>query len=184
MRLDTTFFRIDNGVIIWYDLEFPDVIELRKKLIPQNERIKFIGKSVFDYSWLDDIDTPQDGIIFVAEGILMYFEEEQVKELFSTLASRFPNSEIVFDAHSRIDNSGGNVLLKRLGVEGSFSHKWAIKKAKKIAQWDERIEIVDEYSAYSRIPRNPSWGEDVIAKMDIVDNTRNWCIFHFRFNES
>jgi len=33
--LDTTFQRIDNGKIFWYDLDLPDSMELRRKLIPK-----------------------------------------------------------------------------------------------------------------------------------------------------
>ena len=28
--LDTTFSRVDNGLLIWYDIDLPDVIEIRK----------------------------------------------------------------------------------------------------------------------------------------------------------
>ncbi len=31
--LDTTFFRVDNAKIFWYDLDLPDTMELRCKLI-------------------------------------------------------------------------------------------------------------------------------------------------------
>ena len=43
--LDTTFERIDNSYLTWYDLDLPDVIELRKKFIQENERRKFIASS-------------------------------------------------------------------------------------------------------------------------------------------
>ncbi|MFN2127565.1 MAG: class I SAM-dependent methyltransferase, partial [Anaerolineales bacterium] len=49
--LDTTFDRVDNGKIHWYDLDLPDTIELRKKYISETDRRKFIPKSVFDTSW-------------------------------------------------------------------------------------------------------------------------------------
>ena len=45
--LDTTFQRIDNGKIYWYDLDLEDAILLRKQLLPESERNKYIAKSVF-----------------------------------------------------------------------------------------------------------------------------------------
>ena len=36
--LDTTFDRIDNGTVRWYDLDLPDVIELRRQFIGETER--------------------------------------------------------------------------------------------------------------------------------------------------
>ena len=53
--LDTTFSRVDNGSILWYDLDLPDAIEYRRRLIPETERSKCIPKSIFDQSWMDDI---------------------------------------------------------------------------------------------------------------------------------
>ncbi len=36
--MDTTFERIDNGRVYWYDLDLPDVIKLRKEFILENDR--------------------------------------------------------------------------------------------------------------------------------------------------
>ena len=91
--LETAFYRLDNGKITWYDLELPEVIELRRKLLPEIDRNIYIAKSVFDFSWFDDIKTSRaNGNFFVANGVLMYFEEEQIKHLFSALAIRFPEA--------------------------------------------------------------------------------------------
>lgn len=50
--LDTTFFRVDNGLIKWYDLDLPEVIEVRKRIIPESDRMKCIAKSLLDASWI------------------------------------------------------------------------------------------------------------------------------------
>ena len=43
--LDTTFERVDNGKLRWYDLDLPDVIALRSKFIQESERRTFIASS-------------------------------------------------------------------------------------------------------------------------------------------
>jgi O-methyltransferase involved in polyketide biosynthesis len=48
--LDTTFSRVDNGAIRWYDMDISEVIALRKKIIPEGDRNRCIARSVFDYS--------------------------------------------------------------------------------------------------------------------------------------
>jgi O-methyltransferase involved in polyketide biosynthesis len=54
--LDTTYYRCDNGKALWYDLDLPDSISLRKQLLPEpNNRVRYIAKSMLDYSWIDDI---------------------------------------------------------------------------------------------------------------------------------
>jgi O-methyltransferase involved in polyketide biosynthesis len=41
--LDTTFSRVDNGSLTWYDIDLPDVIQLRKQLIPDTERSRCVS---------------------------------------------------------------------------------------------------------------------------------------------
>jgi len=53
--MDTTFERVDNGTLLWYDLDLPDVIELRRQFIKETERRKFISTSFLDESWLNEI---------------------------------------------------------------------------------------------------------------------------------
>ncbi len=46
--LDTTFSRIDNGKIMFYELDLPDVIALRKNFYEESDRHKSIASS----SWI------------------------------------------------------------------------------------------------------------------------------------
>ena len=55
--LDTRFCSIDNGTVIWYDIDFPEVIELRKRFMEENSRHFFIGNSVLNPDWLSDVKT-------------------------------------------------------------------------------------------------------------------------------
>jgi hypothetical protein len=59
--LDTAFQRIDNGTVRWVNIDLPDVVSVRQKLLPDSERELTIGKSVFDYTWMDDISTQAKG---------------------------------------------------------------------------------------------------------------------------
>ncbi|EPS50207.1 O-methyltransferase domain-containing protein [Clostridium botulinum A1 str. CFSAN002368] len=60
--LDTTFFRVDNENLNWYNIDLPDVIELRKKLLPESDREKCIAKSFLDISWFNDIKKDYDNV--------------------------------------------------------------------------------------------------------------------------
>jgi O-methyltransferase involved in polyketide biosynthesis len=98
--LETGFYRIDNSTIHWYDLDLPEVIEIRKQLLPETDRSTCIAKSVFDPSWCQDINT-KGGVFMIAGGLLRYFRETQVRQLFSLIADRLPGSEIAFEAESK-----------------------------------------------------------------------------------
>ena len=53
--LDTTFQRVNDGRVRWVNVDLPDVVSLRAKLIPDSDREQSIAKSVLDYSWIEDI---------------------------------------------------------------------------------------------------------------------------------
>jgi len=75
--LDTTFERIDNGQILFYDLDLPDVINLRKQFFQKNERRKTISCSFLEDKWLSQLGA-KDGILFIAAGVFYYFDEKQI----------------------------------------------------------------------------------------------------------
>ena len=97
--LDTTFDRVDNGTLAWYDLDLPDVISLRRRFIKETERRKFISASFLERSWLNDIQVAEN-VLFIAAGVFYYFEEDEVKGFLVRLADSFPGSEILFDVFS------------------------------------------------------------------------------------
>ena len=74
--LDTTFFRVDNGFSRWYDLDLPDVIALRKKLIRETPRCKCIAASMFDKGWMEAFQARGERTLFLAGGVLYYFTED------------------------------------------------------------------------------------------------------------
>jgi O-methyltransferase involved in polyketide biosynthesis len=97
--MDTTFERVDNGTLRWFDLDLPDTMELRKKFMIETDRRRFITSSFLETPWLD-ILKPDDGIFFISAGVFRYFDGSQVKGFVNALASRFPGGELVFDASS------------------------------------------------------------------------------------
>jgi O-methyltransferase involved in polyketide biosynthesis len=106
---DTGFYRVDNGTIHWYDLDLPEVIEVRKQLLPETDRMTYIAKSFLDPIWCQDIST-ESNIFMIAGGLFRYFDEAEIRQFFSLLADTFHSCEVVFDLESKFskDSSGGN----------------------------------------------------------------------------
>jgi len=142
--LDTRFERVDNGRVEWYDLDLPDVIELRRKLVGgEGARHHFLAGSVLDNAWLDTVSAHrQRPFLFLAEGVFMYFKGAQVKSLVLTLRDHFPDAELVFDAFSPIMRWGHNVRVTRTRV-GAYLH-WALKHGQDLERWGDGIRLLDE----------------------------------------
>ncbi len=135
--LDTRFERVDNGRVEWYDLDLPEVIGLRRKLVGgEGARYHFLACSVLESAWLDTVSAHrQRPFLFSAEGVFMYFTEAQVKSLVLTLRDRFWGAELVFDAFSPFMRWAHNFKVTRTGI-GSRLH-WALKHGRDLERWND-----------------------------------------------
>ena len=94
--LDTRFQRIGNGKAIFYDMDLPEVISLRRELIHEQPGNVYIAASLLETDWMDDLlrKHPRSEFIFIVEGVLMYFYEKQVKAFLHHVARRFGGGEL------------------------------------------------------------------------------------------
>ena len=95
--LDDTFTKCDNGLCRGYNIDFPDVIQVRNELLPPGERETNLACDLNDYGWMERIDA-QDGAILFAAGVFYYFRTEDVRRLFDAMARRFPGGVLAFDS--------------------------------------------------------------------------------------
>ncbi len=180
--LDTTFYRLDNGQLNWYNIDLPDVIEIRNKLMPATDRQNNIAGSIFEMNWVKAITRVKDGILFISNGVLEYFHESVVKKFLSDTADSFPKSEIVFNTIRRnfISSYFTKRMMKQLGME-SANTKWGIKDPDKIKQWDKRFVILESYPLFTKIKIQKNWDADHIKAMDRFDKWRAINIVHLKF---
>ncbi len=144
--LDTRFQRLDNNSVLWFDLDVPEAIELRKHFFEETDRFKFISKSVLDFSWIDDVPKNKP-TLFIAEGLLMYFDEDEVKSIFKKISQEFPDSEMILEAMSPfIVKIKKHPALKDLNV----SFKWGVKSGKELEEWGLGINFIKEDYFFDR----------------------------------
>ncbi len=179
--LDTTFQRVDDGKVLWINLELPDVAALRKKLIPASERERTIARSVFDFRWMDDIAEWIEGrpILFMAAGVLCYFAASEVRRLFCKLADAYPSSHVIFDAMSRFTVWFSNrEIIKKSGMDSSARIKWHLKKASRLKKWVNSITIVEEFPLFSKAPIKEDWSKKLIRDVKIAGRLRLYNMVH------
>ena len=114
--LDDTFRKVDNGECRGYNLDLPDVIQVRNELLPAAEREENIACDLNDLSWMDKI--PQEnGAVFFASGVFYYFRTEEVKKIFTAMAEKFPGAVLVFDCcNQRGAKMMRSTWLKEAGI--------------------------------------------------------------------
>jgi O-methyltransferase involved in polyketide biosynthesis len=146
--LDTRFERVDNGRVEWFDLDLPEVIELRRKLIgDDSSRYHLLPCSVLGPVWIEKVKVKHPRpFLFIAEGVFPYFEEGQVKWLVKTLQATFPNSDIVFDAHTPWVIWGDNLQLKLSRISARL--KFGLKHGRDVEQRNPGIRMLEEWHYY------------------------------------
>ncbi|HJT91663.1 MAG TPA: class I SAM-dependent methyltransferase [Mycobacterium sp.] len=138
--MDTRAFRLQLPAgVDWFDVDQPDVIELRRQLFDESDGYHMIGSSVTDAGWLERIPTGRP-VLVVAEGLLMYLSERQVWELFQRLTDRFGSGELLFDTLSPM-----GPRLSLLFTKGIV--KWGIRDAREIEMWNPRLRFLEQSSA-------------------------------------
>lgn len=173
--LDTTFSRVDNGKILWFDLDLPETIELRRQFIEETERQKFIAESVFNHSWFDFIPNKKN-LMFLLAGVIYYFEEQEIKGLFNNFHNAFPCVELIFDYCSikgmKISNKK---VIEKSGMSKSAYLKWGIDNIYDIEKWGNFIKVIDNMPIYKEHKKNFSYlnrlGMSIAAKMKLMSLT-------------
>lgn len=98
--LDDTGRHCDNGTCRIYNIDYPDVIEVRNDFIPPGAREVNMACDLNDTSWFQAIDA-SGGAVFFASGVFYYFLRSQVQKLVTAMATAFPGGRLVFDAANR-----------------------------------------------------------------------------------
>ena len=148
--LDTRFERVDDDRVEWYDLDLPEVVDLRRKLIGgESGRYHLLGCSVFEEAWMESVkaQAPRP-VLFLAETVFLYFAEAQVKSLVLALRGRFPGAELVFDAWKPFEIRLGNRYLAHSAFAGLM--RWGLWSGRQIEGWGDGIRLLDEWCFFDR----------------------------------
>ncbi len=150
--LDTYYEVFKHTNIIWYDLDLPPVIALKTHFFPETEKLKFICKSVMDFNWMQEIPKNKKTLI-LAEGLLPYFQEHEVKDLLANIEGQFPKAELLLHAISpwRIR------LMHRELRKRSLRLGWGIKNGKEIENWLPTLHFQNEWYIFDQYPCRWSW---------------------------
>jgi O-methyltransferase involved in polyketide biosynthesis len=152
--MDSRVFRVDPPAgVRWFDVDYPDVIDLRRQLYPpERPGYHLIGAPLDDLGWLDEVPRDQPGLL-IAEGVLHYLSEREVKALLNAVVAHFPGGQMIFDICNPfiVKRAGSNV-----GGTGA-TYKWGLDDPQDIQQLEPKLELIKEYRpselvAFSRFP--------------------------------
>lgn len=139
--LDTRCYRM-KGYTHWYNLDLPETIEVREKLLTENGAISQIAMSATD-DWGSRITEHGVPVLVIIEGLTMYLSEADVKRIFEVISKRFEKVTVFVE----VMNPTVAKRFKEKSIEGSHAKfKWGIKNGKALAELLPDFRFVEEHS--------------------------------------
>lgn len=97
--MDSRVERIGNINNLWYDIDFPQVIEERKKYYSQSDNYKMFCADASKTEWLAELPKAENSIV-IMEGISMYLSTKQLSQLFVALQKQFKRVNLLADFYT------------------------------------------------------------------------------------
>jgi len=170
--LDTRFYRTDNGKVIWYDIDFPEVIVIRKRFLEENSRHFFIGSSILDQEWLTKVKTGGPYLI-LAEGVFMYLTEADVKGLFEMIQKELGSAEIVCEVTNRywVDRMKSQYMQwkfkRQLGMTGGAVFTFGVPYSRYFEGWSQSYHFLDEWTYFDDHEKKLGW-YNLISNFEVI----------------
>ncbi|KAI1395286.1 S-adenosyl-L-methionine-dependent methyltransferase [Hypoxylon fuscum] len=183
--LDSRYQRLQLELtnIHWINIDLPDVMELRSKLIlnPVGNYAS-IAVDVIEETWLEHI--PADGAtIVICEGLLMYLEEKVSKILIRQLVNHFKSGQLIVD---RVGTMMASIQDSVSDLRASSStFQWGIDDPHMLEEIHPPLKMIDclgpaELGGFSRMPLSTRLMLSTYSYLPWVRYLSSYARFDFR----
>lgn len=90
--LDTRCYRM-QGYSHWYNLDLPETIGVRARLLPESGTISQIAQSAME-DWGGAVAETDAPTLVITEGLTMYLTQEDVQQIFAVIHKRFAKATV------------------------------------------------------------------------------------------
>lgn len=160
--LETAYDRMKRREAHFYEMDLPEVIDGRRRVLGERESETLIPGDLFDLRWADGIDRDKPTLIVVS-GVFQYFREEKVIAFIHSLRELFKNAELVFDAVNSTGIKYAEKYVKKTGNSSAMMYfyvddceAFARKAGCQLVEWrpffrDARVMLKGKVGLYTRI---------------------------------
>ncbi len=155
--LDSRYVRVNNRNVDWYDLDYKEVIDIRRNFYNETEKYHLILSSVTEFEWIDKIPRGHKQYLVVAEGLFMYLKENEIKEILMSIKKRIGHYTLILDAFNvfTAKNANNHPSIKKTGAK----IHWGIDNPLELTKWDLGIQFLKVIYFTSN---------EVIEKFDLI----------------
>ena len=97
--MDSRIDRVGSQNRLWFDVDFPSVMEERRRYFSENEYYRMVASDVREVQWLEAVPRDVPAIV-VMEGISMYLTLPELKETLKQLCQHFSAVHILMDTYT------------------------------------------------------------------------------------
>ena len=139
--LDTRCYRL-HGYSHWYNLDLPETMAVRERLLPEKGEISQIAMSAMD-SWGGEIREMDAPVLVIIEGLTMYLTQEDVQRIFSVIGGRFDRADVFVETMNPMMARG----FRERSIEGSGARfTWGVRDGQTLAGLLPGFSFVEEHS--------------------------------------
>ena len=139
--LDTRCYRM-SGYAHWYNLDLPETMDVRERLLPESGAISQIAMSAMD-DWCSEVKEQNAPVLILIEGLTMYLNAKDVQRIFTVISHRFENATVFVETM----NPAMVRHFKEKSIEGSHAKfTWGIKNGKALAKLLPDFRFAEEHS--------------------------------------
>ena len=174
--------QLGNELNPWVNVDFPDVIACREKYIPTGKLEKNVVCDITDHRWFDEVPyKSEDGVIFLAAGVLHYLTCNAVQELVAAMAERFPGGWFIFDFVSEKGLSSGNTQVGMTGNATKLTFSMENAEAELLSMSNRLDKIIQKsyLEGYPVQGVSYSW----LTKLYIRSKRDKYFVVHAEFKE-
>ncbi len=139
--LDTRCYRM-TGYAHWYNLDLPETMAVREKLLPESGTISQIAMSAMD-DWGGEIKEQNTPVLIIIEGLTMYLTETDVQQIFTVISNRFSKATVFVETMNPM-------IVKRFkekSIDASNAKfTWGVKNGEALAELLPDFRFVEEHS--------------------------------------
>ena len=99
--MDSRVLRVGTNGHKWYDVDFSEVVETRKRYYTESDDYKMIAGDAGNPEWLESIAERKSAIV-VMEGVSMYLTSWQMQCLTAALCAHFDQVSLLVDAYTTL----------------------------------------------------------------------------------
>jgi O-methyltransferase involved in polyketide biosynthesis len=179
--LETAYYRLNNQNSMFYEVDLPEVIDIRRSILGEQKNEKLIGGDIFDTAWIHEINKDIPSLLIVS-GVFQYFKEDKILQFITNIRTNFKDVELIFDATNETGIKYARKYVKKTGNTDALMYFYVndgVNFARKTdtVLIEERVFFTDARKILSK-----KMGLYTRIAMRVVDDKKRAIILHLRCN--